>query len=89
MAFLTSQHLPLELYIMVYCRNEKICLLYTSFNPISLLCKSKMFSFVVDLIFIVLLYLSLIHIFAVRLNMLGCACVDMPAGYVESIKAVV
>ena len=26
---------------------------------------------------------------AVRLNMLGCACVDMPAGYVESIKAVV
>ena len=26
---------------------------------------------------------------AVRLNMLGCACVDMPAGYVESVKAVV
>ena len=26
---------------------------------------------------------------AVRLNMLGCACLDMPAGYVESVKAVV
>ena len=26
---------------------------------------------------------------AVRLNMLGCACVDMPMGYVESTKAVV
>lgn len=25
---------------------------------------------------------------AVRLNMLGCACVDMPIGYVESVKAV-
>ena len=26
---------------------------------------------------------------AVRLNMLGCACVDMPIGYVEPIKTVV
>ena len=26
---------------------------------------------------------------AVRLNILGCACVDMPIGYVESVKAVV
>ncbi|SHG06439.1 hypothetical protein SAMN05444349_1811, partial [Bacteroides faecichinchillae] len=24
---------------------------------------------------------------AVRLDMLGCACVDMPIGYVESVKA--
>ena len=26
---------------------------------------------------------------AVRLNMLGCACVDMPVGYVEPVKTVV
>ena len=26
---------------------------------------------------------------AVRLNMLGCACVDMPIGYVEPVKTVV
>ena len=26
---------------------------------------------------------------AVRLNMLGCACVDMPVGYVEPIMAAV
>lgn len=34
----------------------ELYLIYYFFNPISLLCKSKMFSFVVDLIFIVLLY---------------------------------